>query len=99
MPNNTDTRPTERVPVPVDDVPHAPFIFYEAAAASGVADGIICVTLNTSRVYVGQDGGPAVDQVVVAYLRSSVRAAINLRDALNNALLMEAPPAGEGKAN
>jgi hypothetical protein len=38
------------------------------------------------------------DQVVVAYLRGNVQAAINLREAIDKALLLAAPTQ-EGKAN
>jgi hypothetical protein len=103
MPDNTDTRPTEGAAIPVNDVRHAPFIFYEGTAVSGFADGVICITLKAGRPHVGSDGELAVNQVVVAYLRSGITAAANLRDALNDAigkaLLAAAPPAGEGKAN
>jgi hypothetical protein len=50
---------------------------------------------------VGPDGAVITDQVVTAYLRGNIHAAANLRDAIDNALLLAAPPAqgSEGKAN
>jgi hypothetical protein len=39
------------------------------------------------------------EQVVVAYLRGNILAAQSLRDAIDKALLLASPPAGEGKAN
>jgi len=47
------------------------------------------------------DGKVLNEQVVVAYLRGNVQAALSLRHALDSALLLAAPPAqgSEGKAN
>jgi hypothetical protein len=53
MADNPDTRPKEGTIVPVSDTPHAPFIFYEAAAAFGFTNGVINVTLSTNRTFVG----------------------------------------------
>jgi hypothetical protein len=92
MTNNPDTRPGEvAVIIPIDDVPHAPFIFYDGAPVSGFVNGIISLTLAANRTYIGPDGIAKTDHVVVAYLRGNVEAAVTLRQALDAALLMAKP--------
>jgi hypothetical protein len=99
MADNPDTRLGEVSDViPVNDTPHAPFIFYEAAPVSGHLNGIIAITLSAMRTCIGPDGAPKNDVVVVAYLRGNIHAAVNLREAIDKALLLAAPTA-EGKSN
>jgi hypothetical protein len=99
MADNPDTRPGEMATIiPVNDVPHAPFIFYDSVPVSGHTNGVISLTLSATRTYIGPDGAAKNDLVVVAYLRGNVQAAVNLRKALDAALLMAAPTT-EGKAN
>jgi hypothetical protein len=95
MADNPDTRPP--VIIPVSDAPHAPFIFYEGAPAFGFLNGVVNITLSASRTYAGKDG-IINEQVVVAYLRGNVQAALSLRAAIDSALLLAAPTQ-EGKAN
>ena len=89
MKNDRDKTPVEAV-IKISDVPHSPFIFYEAAAAFGVNNGVINVTLAANRTWVGQDG-IVNDQVVTAYLRGNIPAAMSLRAAIDAALLLAAP--------
>jgi hypothetical protein len=99
MADNPDPRPGDvAVVIPVNDVPHAPFIFYEGAPVSGHMNGIINLTLSANRTYIGADGAAKNDLVMVAYLRGNIQAAVSLREAINNALLLAAPTT-EGKAN
>ena len=98
MTENRDMRPKEAAVMPISDVAHAPFIFYESAPAFGAVNAVIGVTSAAHRTLVRPDGTIANDQVVAAYLQGSVQAARSLRDALNGALLLAAP-AGEGKSN
>ena len=84
--------------IPISDTPHAPFIFYENAPAFGFTNGIINLTLSANRTWLGSDGGVVNDQVVIAYLRENILAALSLRQALDNVLLLAAPTP-EGKAN
>ena len=99
MADNPDTRHGEvAVVIPVSDTPHAPFIFYDGAPVSGYLNGVISLTLSATRTYIGPDGAARNEHVVVAYLRGNVQAAINLRHALDGALLL-ATPTAEGKAN
>jgi hypothetical protein len=99
MADNPDPRPGEMaVVIPVNDVPHAPFIFYEGAPVSGYTNGVINLTLSANRTYLGPDGTPKNELVVVAYLRGNIQAAVSLRTAIDNALLLAAPTT-EGKAH
>jgi hypothetical protein len=92
MTDKPDTRPGEdAVIIPVNDIPHAPFIFYEAAPAFGYTNGVINLTLSANRTCVGPDGAAMNDLVVVAYLRGNIHAAVSLREAINKALLLAAP--------
>ena len=100
MADNTDTRPGEIIAVvtPVNDIPHAPFIFYEAVPVSGHTNGVINLTLAATRTYLGPDGTPKNEPVVVAYLRGNIQAAVSLRGAIDAALLLAAPTP-DGKKN
>jgi hypothetical protein len=97
MANDPDTRPDIGVVPQVSDTAHAPFIFYEIAPAFGFTNGVVNITLSANRTWI-KDGVAMNDQVVVAYLRGNVQAAINLREAIDKALLLAAPTQ-EGKAN
>jgi hypothetical protein len=82
------------------DTPHAPIVFYEWAPTSGFANGIINVTLGANRITQVRSNGAVVSEgVVVAHLRGSVQAALNLRRALDRALSAavgaQTPPKGK----
>jgi hypothetical protein len=96
MADNPHAHPPGIVPVP--DTPHAPFIFFESAPAFGFTNGVVNLTLSANRTFVGPDSTIANEQVVVAYLRGNVHAAMSLRQAIDSALLLAAPTQ-EGKAN
>ena len=68
------------------DTPHAPFVFFEWAPTSGCANGIVSVTLSAHRTQVFPDGEISVENVVVAHLRGSIQAALNLRNAIDIAI-------------
>jgi hypothetical protein len=98
MTDNPEARP-EKVPaIPISDAPHAPFIFYEGAPAFGFTNGVVNITLSANRVYAGPDGTMVNEQVVVAYLRGNLPAALSLRRAIDSALLLAAPT-GQGKVS
>ena len=90
MTDNPDP-PAEKVPVPISDTSHAPFIYFENAPAFGFMNGVVNITLSANRTYAGPDGAIVNEQIVVAYLRGNVRAALSLRHAIDNALLLAAP--------
>ena len=53
MADNPDPKLGEvAVVIPVNDVPHAPFIFYEAAPAFGHTNEVINLTLSANRTCV-----------------------------------------------
>jgi hypothetical protein len=98
MADNPEARP-EKVPaIAVSDTPHAPFIFYEGAPAFGFVNGVVNITLSANRTYAGAEGTVVNEQVVVAYLRGNIPAALSLRQAIDNALLLAAPT-GQDKAS
>jgi hypothetical protein len=84
--------------IPVADVPHAPFIYYEDACAFGHNAGVINITVSADRLSISQSGELQTTRTVVAHLRGNISAARSLRDALDKALLLAAP-ADEAKAN
>jgi hypothetical protein len=77
--------------IPVIDVAHAPFLFFENVFAFGFTNGVASATLSANRTWVDQDGKVVNDQVVVAYLRGNIPAFLSLRQAIDNALLLAAP--------
>jgi hypothetical protein len=70
----------------VADIPHAPFIYYEAAPAIGTDFGVIQITLIAHRLLIGSKNETIVEPIAVAHLRGTRNAAQLLRDALNRAL-------------
>jgi hypothetical protein len=97
MADKPDPSPAQPTIIQVSDAPHAPFIFYEGACAFGFTNGIVNITLSANRTWVGPSG-VMNEQVVVAYLRGNVKAALSLRKCIDDALLLGAPTT-EGKAN
>jgi hypothetical protein len=74
-----DTRAANRSVVSVRDTPHAPIVFFEWAPASGFANDIISVTLGANcHTQVRPNGEVTSETLVVAHLRCSVQAALNL---------------------
>jgi hypothetical protein len=84
-------------PVPtrltVTDTGIAPYIYFEGAPNFGFANGIVTVTLAANR-HLLRDGAPVTDIVATAHLRCNVPAAIELRNALDGALLLAARTRG-----
>jgi hypothetical protein len=101
MADNPEARPAQVPVIPVSDIPHAPFIFYEWAPSFGVTNGVVNITLAANRSWIRPDGVVLNEHVVVAYLRGNVQAALGLRDSLDKALLLAAPaaPTPQGKTN
>lgn len=90
--------PAPARPVAVQDVLTAPFVYFDAVSTFGNSNGIIRLALVAERQTLAHAAASAQSEfVTVAQLRCSVQAAINLRNALNDALLVGAPV--EGKAN
>jgi hypothetical protein len=78
--------------VPVGDSA-PPFIFFDGAPNFGFANGTVNVTLAAARHLV-KDGVSMTDAVAVAHLRCNIPAAIELRAALDSALLLAAKAGG-----
>jgi hypothetical protein len=94
MPDNPDSPRA----LPYGYSPHGPFIYFENVLSFGHLPGIITVT-GAACDRIGPEGTLVHEHAVVAYLRCNTPAAVALRDALDKALLLASPPAGEGKAN
>ena len=52
MADNPEARAREGTIIPVSDVPHAPFIFYEVAVAFGFTNGVVNLTLSANRTWI-----------------------------------------------
>lgn len=71
----------------VTDVPHAPFIYFEGVSNFGHNHNVLNITLAANR-YLLNDGQPSGEPTAVAYLRCNVVAAVELRNAIDQALLL-----------
>ena len=60
----------------------------------GYANGTISATLAVGHHLANDKGGVDFDAGAAAFLRRNIEAAIHLRDALNSAILLGAPPLG-----
>ena len=94
MTDNPDAHPKVGKILRLADTPHAPFIYYENAPIFGFTNGIVNVTLSAFHSWAGPDG-IVNEQVAVAHLRGNVQAAVNLRNAIEQALLLAAPTGGK----
>jgi hypothetical protein len=97
-------RPTatssEETFTPVEDLPRAPIIYFDHCPTLGNAQGLINVMLAASVVMPAGGTTTQVVPVAVAHLRCSTAAAIQLRDAIDKALLIGAPVGQpQGKSN
>ncbi len=70
---------------------HAPFLYFEAAPAFGILNGVVQITLEAQRIFPTESDSPAIDRVVVGHLRMNVPAALSLKAAIDGALLLETP--------
>jgi len=77
----------------VKDIVHAPIIYFESAPNFGNASGIVNVTLAVDR-HIPDGTQIASDTIAVASLRCNAQAAIELRNALDRALLLAAKSEG-----
>lgn len=87
----------EKPDITASDVAHAPIVFFESAPTCGTFAGIIRVTLCALRTLPTADGGVKNDVIVTGYLRCSVAGAVDLRNALDKALLLAAPTNGQSQ--
>lgn len=86
--------------LPVEGTIDAPIIFFEICPTYGNNSGLINVMLATGLIEAAPHGKVKSRVKAVAHLRMTSAAAVNLRDTLNNALLMGTPgKKPEGKVN
>jgi len=77
---------------------NAPLLYFDEASAYGHVNGIIRLTLEAARLYPATPApGVKIDRVVVAHLRMNIQAARSLKQAIEGALLLAAPPESEAK--
>jgi len=89
MPDASD--PTATPKLTVTDTGMAPYIYFEGAPNFGFMHGIINITIAANR-HLLRDGAPVAYAMAIAHLRCNIPAAIELRNALDAALLLAAPP-------
>ncbi len=93
-PGNAPTGPHLPLSVAASDA--APFVYFDSAANYGLHNGVAQITLEARRT-LSTEAGLVAERVVVAHLRMSVAAAMNLRAALDGLALLAAPQAGRGE--
>ena len=77
--------------VPIRDTLHAPIIFFGSAPCQDMEED----WQHNARCLLPSDWAPPRlrgEAAITAYLKCSVQAAVNLRDAINNALSRFPPP-------
>ena len=74
----------------VKDGPSASFLYFDGTSNCGFHNGIVNVTIVANRFLPQKAGGVGTVAVAVSHLRCSVAAAIDLRDALDKAILISA---------
>jgi hypothetical protein len=84
------------VKITISDTALAPFIFFEGVPNLGFNNGVVNLTLANGR-HLMTEGAAVTDFVAVAHLRCSVVAAMELRKAIDDALLLASKT--EGKPN
>ncbi len=86
--------------IPIRDLPSAPIIFFEFCPTLGNHNRLINIMLAAGIVMPSAGSVTDVVPVAVAHLRCTAAAAIQLRDAIDKALLIGRPLQNpEGKAN
>jgi hypothetical protein len=91
-----DPNPASPIEMDISDIAsaHAPFLYFDHAFNFGYHNGIVSITLEAVR-FIAKGQTPARDRVVVAHLRMTIPAAMSLKTALEGALLIAAPGAGQ----
>lgn len=75
----------------------APFVIFDGVLAYNIFDGTARLTLAAIRGLPTGTGSPRFDYVTTCYLRGGLSAVVELRDALNNILLLAAPTDGQSQ--
>jgi hypothetical protein len=95
MANNPGT-PEQVSPqkISVNDSRNAPIIYFDGAPNFGNFNGVVNITLAAGR-HLLFDGQVTTDAVAVAFLRCNPQGAMELRNALDQALLLGAKVEGQ----
>jgi hypothetical protein len=96
MPDKREPEPPAPPKLTVTDTAIAPYVYFEGAPNFGFVNGIIGITLAANR-HLLRDGDPVTDAVAIAHLRCNIPAAIELRSAIDAALLLAARPKGSAQ--
>ncbi len=70
---------------------HAPVVFFDAAPACGLYNGVVGITLAVDLARTIEPEEITVSHTVIAYLRTSLTGAMALRESLDKAILMAMP--------
>jgi hypothetical protein len=73
----------------------APFIYFDEVVTAGIHQGNIRLELGASTAIPTADGQAKTVRIITAHIRCSPPAAIALRKAIDNALLLLAPAKGQ----
>src|SRR5262245_1006049 len=73
----------------------APFIYFDEVLTAGIHQGNIRLELGASTTIPTADGQTKTVHVITAHLRCSPSAAVTLRKAIDDALLLLAPAEGQ----
>lgn len=68
-----------------------PVLYFDASPCVSHLNGIIGISLTVTGYVPTETGGVSLAAAVVAMLKCNIPAALSLRDALNQALLLAAP--------
>jgi hypothetical protein len=82
----------EHLPITIDALT-APIIYFDVVTNQGVRAGVANITLATFRHRTDGKGGLQSDLMAVADLRCPIPALAALRAAIDNAILLNTPPA------
>jgi len=77
---------------------HAPFIYFDGVMAFGHNHGAIQIELAANTLLPTEDGKARTEVLVTAHLRCSPNAARDLRNSIDNALLLATPAQGQPSA-
>ncbi len=80
---------------------NAPFIYFDGVVTFGMNKGAVQIELAANVINPTAEGGTTTGLVITAHLRCSPAAAMDLKQAIDKALLIGMPveQAGEGKTN
>lgn len=87
----------KKITSPYADFGSGPFIYFDGAPAFGVLNGVVQIELAARVIKPVEGGGTTVSFLGVGHLRCSPAAAIEVRNAINQALQM-LDPANLGSA-